>query len=171
MQVMPHLGEVEAVRPGQRQHDVVLGRRRLQLEIEFAANALAQRQPPGAVDAAAVGRMDDQLHAADFVEETLDDERLLGRQHAQCGMAAARYSTNCSAAGSAIPTSSISQRRMRSPSGSPANRAAISAASRDTDCDSSSVRPGASPSQNGMLGVMPCASSTRTVPRSTRWMR
>ena len=83
MQVARHLGQLEAVRRGERQHDVVLGRRRLQLEVELAAEALAQRQPPGAVEAAAVGRMDDQLHAARLVEEALEHERVLRRQAAE----------------------------------------------------------------------------------------
>ena len=74
MQVARDLVEREAVRRRQRQHDGVLGRRRLQLEVELAAEALAQRQPPGAVDAAAEGRMDDQLHAAGFVEEALEHD-------------------------------------------------------------------------------------------------
>ena len=47
----------------------------------------------------------------------------------------------------------------------------MSARSRDTATESSSLRPGASPSQNGMVGAMPWASSTRTTPRSTRMMR
>ena len=38
-------------------------------------------------------------------------------------------------------------------------------------CESSSVRPGASPFQNGIVGGAPCASSTRTRPGSTRRMR
>ena len=46
--------------------------------------------------------------------------------------------------------------------------ASMSARSRDTDSESSSVRAGASPSQNGMLGGWPLASSTRTRPASTR---
>ena len=78
MQVARDLGQLEAVRRGQREHDVVLGRRRLQLEIELAAEALAQRQAPGAVDAAAIGRMDDQLHAAGLVEEALEHDRRPG---------------------------------------------------------------------------------------------
>ena len=41
-------------------------------------------------------------------------------------------------------------------------RAATSARRRETDADSSSLRPGASPSQNGIVGAAPCASSTRT---------
>src|ERR1700674_1181122 len=83
---MLHLGEVEAVRRGQRQDDVVLSRRRLQLEIELAAKALAQGQAPGAVEPAAIGRMDDQLHPADRVEKALEDDRRLGRQYPKRGM-------------------------------------------------------------------------------------
>ena len=83
---MLHLGEVEAVRRGQRQDDVVLGRRRLQLEIELPAKALAQRQAPGAVEPAAIGRMDDQLHPADRIEKALEDDCVLGRQHPEGGM-------------------------------------------------------------------------------------
>ena len=45
------------------------------------------------------------------------------------------------------------------------------ALSRDTACDSSSLRPGASPNQKGIEGGSPWASSTRTVPRSTRRIR
>ena len=37
--------------------------------------------------------------------------------------------------------------------------------------DSSRVRPGASPSQNGRLGGWPLASATRTTPGSTRRIR
>ena len=83
MQVAGDLGELEAVRGGEREDDIVLGRRRLQLEVELAAEALAQRQAPGAVDAAAVGRMDDELHAADLVEEALEHDRVLRRQAAE----------------------------------------------------------------------------------------
>ena len=41
----------------------------------------------------------------------------------------------------------------------------------DTAAESSQVRPGASPSQNGMVGGWPLASSTRMAPRSTRSTR
>ncbi len=37
---------------------------------------------------------------------------------------------------------------------------AIVSLSRPTDADSSSLRPGASPSQNGIVGGWPCASAT-----------
>ena len=53
IQVARDFLEREAVRGRQRQDDRVLGRGRLQLEIELAAEALAQRQAPGAIDAAA----------------------------------------------------------------------------------------------------------------------
>src|SRR5204863_4126364 len=59
------------------------GRRKL--EMEFGAEALAQGQSPGAVEPAAIGRVDNQLHAADFVEETLEDNRVEGRQDAERG--------------------------------------------------------------------------------------
>src|SRR5690606_25653484 len=59
------------------------GRRCLQFKVKGAAEALAQRQTPGPVDPAAVGRMDNQLGATGLVEETLHDQPLLGRQRAQ----------------------------------------------------------------------------------------
>ena len=86
MQIADHLIEREAVRFGQRDDDVVFGRGRLELEIELAAEALAQRQSPGAIDPAAIGRMDDELHAARLVEEAFEHDRVLRRQAAQRGM-------------------------------------------------------------------------------------
>ena len=83
---MRHLGEIEAVRGGERQHDIVFSRRSLQLEIEFAAEALAEREAPGPVDAAAIGGVDHELHAACLVEEALEDQRLAGRQRAERAM-------------------------------------------------------------------------------------
>ena len=41
----------------------------------------------------------------------------------------------------------------------------------ETACDNSAVRPGASPSQNGIPGGCPWASSTRTVPELIRRIR
>ena len=88
VQVMRHFLQRKAVAGRQRQHDRVLGRRRLQLEVELAAEALAQRQPPRAVDAAAPRRVDHQLGAAGFVEEALQHQRVLARQHAERGFRA-----------------------------------------------------------------------------------
>ncbi|HZD19902.1 MAG TPA: hypothetical protein VE325_04455, partial [Burkholderiales bacterium] len=70
--------------------------------------------------------------------------------------AEARYSTSWRAAASAMPTSSTSHRSV-SASGSAESRAATSVRRRDTDAESSSLRPGASPSQNGMVGDNPSA--------------
>ena len=68
---------------GQRDVDAVVGRGGLQLEVEAAAEALAQRQAPGLVDAAAEGRVQDQLHAAALVEEALGDDGVLRRHRAE----------------------------------------------------------------------------------------
>ena len=53
------------------------------------------------------------------------------------------------------------------PTKGPVRRCAMSLRSRDSDADSASERPGASPSQNGIDGGAPWASSTRTLPCST----
>ena len=82
-QVACHLVERETVRRRKRQDDRVFRRRSLQLEVELAAKALAQRQAPGAVDAAAQRRVDHELHAARFIEEALEDDSLQRRQRAQ----------------------------------------------------------------------------------------
>ena len=71
------------MRGAEREHDRVFGRGRLQLEVEASTEALAQRQAPGAVDAAAEGRVDDQVHAAGLVEEALEDDRFARRHGAQ----------------------------------------------------------------------------------------
>ncbi len=83
VQVTPHFIEREAVAGGQRKDDRVLGRRGLQLEVEGATEAFAQRQPPGPVDPAAERRMNDQLVATGLVEEALHDQPLLRWQRAQ----------------------------------------------------------------------------------------
>src|SRR5262249_52511572 len=51
----------------------------LQLEVEASTETLAQRKSPGLVDAAAEWRVDDQLHSAAFIEETLSDDGCLSR--------------------------------------------------------------------------------------------
>ncbi|SAK95147.1 hypothetical protein AWB82_06876 [Caballeronia glebae] len=84
-QIAPDFIEREAVAARQRQHDRVLGCRRLQLEVERAAKALPQRQAPRAIHAAAERRVDDELRAAGFVEKALHDERVLRRQHGERG--------------------------------------------------------------------------------------
>ena len=194
VQVALDVGEIEAVRRGQRQHDVVLGRGRLQLEIELAAEALAQRQTPGAVEPAAIGRVDDQLHAADFVEEALEDERVVGRQHAERGMrrrrdirrSAAPPPRRCRAGGEPAAARSRSPTRPPRRVGLPPPLAGEgwlglrghAQASRDfgaqprdrlrqlVACGRALRR-----ARTGCWAAGPAASSTRTVPRSTRRMR
>ncbi len=65
--------ERERMLLGERNDDAVVGGRGLQFEIEGAAEALAQRQSPGAVDAGAEGGVENELHAAGLVEESLGD--------------------------------------------------------------------------------------------------
>ena len=59
----------------------------MQLEIERAAEALAQRQAPGLVDARAKGSVNDELHAAAFVEKALGDDGGLRRNRSEQGAA------------------------------------------------------------------------------------
>src|SRR5205085_8554448 len=85
MEVARDLVKREAMAGREREHDRVLGRRSLQLEIEFAAEAFAEREAPCAIDAAAERRMDDQLHAPRLVEEALEHDGLLRRDDAERG--------------------------------------------------------------------------------------
>src|ERR1700739_367946 len=73
----------KAVLLGERNVDSVVGRARLQFQIEGAAKALAQREAPSAIDARSERRVDDKLHSAAFVEEALGDYFFLGRNRAQ----------------------------------------------------------------------------------------
>ena len=82
-EVTGHLLQREAVVGTQREHDGVVARRRLELEVEGAAELLAQRQPQGAVDPPAVRRVHHQLHAAGLVEEALEHELLLRGHRAE----------------------------------------------------------------------------------------
>src|SRR5271155_1977235 len=83
MQKLENVGQRKAVLLGQRDIQSVVGRRRLQFEIEAAAEALAQRQSPGFIDSPAKWRMDDQLHPAGLVKESFGDDRRLRGHVAQ----------------------------------------------------------------------------------------
>ena len=80
MQVTSDCRELEAVARRQRQHDRVLRRRGLQLEVELGAKTFAKSESPCPVDPAAVRRMNDELHAARFVEKPLEHDPLVRRQ-------------------------------------------------------------------------------------------
>ena len=81
------VGEGEAVLLGEGDVDAVVGSGGLQLEVEAAAEAFAQSESPGLVDAAAEGRVEDELHAAAFVEEALGDDGGLGGDGSENGAA------------------------------------------------------------------------------------
>ncbi len=77
--------ERERVLRAERQEDALVGGGGLQLEVEAAAEALAEREAEGAVRARAERRVDDELHPARLVEEALRHERPLRRDGAERG--------------------------------------------------------------------------------------
>ena len=81
------VGEREAVLLGEGDVDAVVGGGGLQLEVEAAAEAFAEGEAPGLVDAAAEGSVQDELHAAAFVEEALGDDGGFGGDGAEDGAA------------------------------------------------------------------------------------
>src|SRR5438874_11247272 len=83
LQVLENVLERKAVLRTERQDDGIFRRRRLELEVEAAAEALAERETPRAIDAAAERRVEHQLHSARFVEEPLQDETLLRGDRAE----------------------------------------------------------------------------------------
>ena len=121
--------------------------------------------------------MHDQLHAARFIEETLQHQRLLRRDRAKRSMDRREIVGQLLRAGSGQPEvrleqldesvlRSVAVLLQRFP-----NLFIDLERNRETASDNSSVRPGASPSQKGMPGGWPCASSTRTMPELTRRIR
>ena len=162
-----HVLEREAVRRPERQHDAVLERRGLELEVELAAEALAQRQSPGPVDARAVGRVDDEVGVAHVVEEALEHDGVERRQRAERRLAGGEVLRELLGRDRVeLAVSSRSQRfeRFRP---AVASRPSASSRRRETAAESSSLRAGASPTQNGSVGAMPRASSTKTLFTST----
>ena len=71
------------VEVGQVQDDAVVGPDRVGLQAEALAHARGERQAPGGVDAAAVGREHAQAPVADLVAEALEHDRAVARQHAR----------------------------------------------------------------------------------------
>ena len=81
------VGEGEAVLLGEGDVDAVVGGGGLQFEVEAAAEAFAQGESEGLVDAAAEGSVQDELHAAAVVEEALGDDGGLGGHGSEDGAA------------------------------------------------------------------------------------
>ena len=99
LQEAKDVSQGKAVLLGERDVEAVIGGSRLEFEIETAAETFAQGQSPGLVDACAKRRMNDELHAAAFIEEALRDDRLLGGYGAQHGAAVQDMLQICSAPG------------------------------------------------------------------------
>ena len=87
IQEMKNVSERKTVLLRQRNVQAIVGGRSLELKIEAAAETLAQGQSPGLVDAGAERSVDDQLHAAAFIEETLGNDGALGKNITQHGAA------------------------------------------------------------------------------------
>ena len=68
------VGEGEGMLFGEGDVDAVVGGGGLELEVEAAAETLAEGEAPGLVDAAAEGGVENELHAAAVVEETFGDD-------------------------------------------------------------------------------------------------
>src|SRR5262249_22589306 len=84
MEIPKDVRERERVLRTKRQEQRVLCCRGLQFEVELAAETLPQGEAPRLVDAAAKRRVQDELHAPGFVEESLQHESALARDHAEC---------------------------------------------------------------------------------------
>ncbi len=63
---------------GKVDDDAVVGPDRVDLQVALGADLLRERQAPGRVDPAAVGREDADPPVSDLVPEALDDDRLVG---------------------------------------------------------------------------------------------
>jgi len=71
--------ERKTVLLAKRNHNPIVGRGSLQFEVERDAEPLPQSEAPGPIDPPSEGRVQDQLHAAAFIEEPLRHNGLLCR--------------------------------------------------------------------------------------------
>src|SRR5579872_2399628 len=84
---MKDIGQRKTMLLSQGDIEAVVGCCGLKLEVEAAAEALAQRQSPGFVDAGAERCMDNKLHPTAFVEEALGDNCALRGNSSKNGSA------------------------------------------------------------------------------------
>ena len=170
VQVVEDLLEREAVLRPEREHDRLLVGRRLQLEAEAAAEALAQRQAPGAVDAPAERRVHHELHAARSRRRSARARRAAASARAPSACRPARtYSASCERP--AAPRRRPPQRRRATPRVRRRRRArsAHPRAGRRSPPTARACAPGASPSQNGSARRRALARRPRApMPGSTR---
>ena len=87
VEVMEDGFDGEGVLGAERDVDALVGCGGLQFEVESGAEALAEGEPPCAVEAASERGVDDQLHAAGLVEEAFGDEFLGGGDDAKRSLA------------------------------------------------------------------------------------
>ena len=162
-----HVGEREAVvRPEGDDDGIVVGAG-LELEVEPGAELLAQRVAQRPVEPAAVGRVDHQLHPARLVEEPLDDQVVLGGHDAEHGPGRRQVGDD---GGGRVALDAGQLDDLVDRSGqvvvdhAPLHHRRGCVA---TSSLSSTVRAGASPRQNGIVGCLSPASTTRTSPPVT----
>ena len=136
-------------------------------KLNVRQNFLRSARPRPRLIRAPNGLWSDELHAAGVVEEALQHQVLLGGHDAQHG-AANRQVVHDHGRGVGVDArcrrSASAARRpgLRPPGGRRRGGAAL-----ETSADSSAVRAGASPRQNGTVGGVSPASRTRTTPAST----
>src|SRR5206468_9653869 len=82
---MKNVSQRETVLLGQRNIQPIVSGGGLQFEIKRTTEALSQRQSPSLVDSSAERGMNDELHAAAFIEETFSDHGGLRGHGAQNG--------------------------------------------------------------------------------------
>ena len=167
--------EREAVLRAEREQDAVVGGRGLELEVEGAAEALAQREAPGAVDAAAEGRVEDELHAARLVEEALGDDRVLRGHRAERRAAPPRRSrARARAPGRVERARARRARRPSPPTASPRARRGAAISSRSAPTSRRELararRRLAEPERDGRRRA-PARPRPSTLPVSTRRIR
>src|SRR5882724_1020455 len=104
MQEVKNIRQREAVLLGQGDVYAVICSCSLQLKVKGYAEALAQRESPGLVDARAERRMHDQLHAAAFIKKALGDDDVRGGDSAQHGPASHNVFNGLFRAGIVQPT-------------------------------------------------------------------
>ena len=152
MQIAGGVAEFETMRGRQRQHDIVFGRRRLQLEIELAAEAFAQGQAPGAIERLPKGEwMTSCMPPASSKKRSSTIVSCVGRQPSAASDGQQIFGELFGRRPRQGPShrQAMSTRRSRQPP--PCSRAATSPRSRDTENESSSAAAGrlAEPERNG----------------------
>src|SRR5207237_607328 len=77
IQITKNFVQREGMLSPERDDNRIVGGRGLEFEIKRSTKTFPQRQPPRAIDPIPEGRMQNELHPARFIEETLHHERLL----------------------------------------------------------------------------------------------